>query len=71
MMTTQTFRVLVVEDFAGFRQFISSIFAERRDLQVVGEASDGLEAVQKAGELEPDLESRPLERSASFPRNLK
>jgi DNA-binding NarL/FixJ family response regulator len=54
-MTTQAFRVLVVEDFAAFRQFISSILAKRRDLQIVSEASDGLEAVQKAVALKPDL----------------
>jgi chemotaxis response regulator CheB len=48
-------RVLVVEDFAPFRLFISSTLAKRQGLQIVGEASDGLEAVQKAVELNPDL----------------
>jgi len=48
-------RVLVVEDFEPFLQFISSTLAKRRDLQVIGEVSDGLETVQKAVELEPDL----------------
>jgi DNA-binding NarL/FixJ family response regulator len=48
-------RVLVVEDFAPFSQFIRSRLADRPDLQVIGEASDGLEAVQKAEILEPDL----------------
>ena len=48
-------RVLVVEDFAPFRQFILSTLASRRDLQVIGEVSDGLEAVQKSAELQPDL----------------
>jgi DNA-binding NarL/FixJ family response regulator len=48
-------RVLVVEDFAPFREFILSTLASARDLQVIGEASDGLEAVQKAVELRPDL----------------
>jgi len=48
-------RVLVVEDFAPFRQFIASALAKRSDLQIVGEASDGEEAVQKAKELQPDL----------------
>jgi len=48
-------RVLVVEDFTPFRQFILSTLAKMRDLEVVGEASDGLEAVQKAVELQPDL----------------
>jgi DNA-binding NarL/FixJ family response regulator len=48
-------RILVVEDFAPFLQFISSALSTRRDLKVVGEVSNGLEAVQKAVELRPDL----------------
>jgi DNA-binding NarL/FixJ family response regulator len=48
-------RVLVVEDFVPFRQFISSKLEERPDLSVICEVSDGLEAVQKAVELKPDL----------------
>ena len=48
-------RVLVVEDFAPFSQFICSTLAERPDVQVIGEASDGLEAVHRAEELKPDL----------------
>jgi DNA-binding NarL/FixJ family response regulator len=48
-------RVLVVEDFEPFRQFIVTKLEEKRDLQVVGEVADGLEAVQKAHELKPDL----------------
>ena len=48
-------RVLIVEDFLPFRQFISSRLATRRDLQIICEVSDGLEAVQKAVELKPDL----------------
>jgi DNA-binding NarL/FixJ family response regulator len=48
-------RILVVEDFQQFRQFICSTLGERNDLQIIGEAADGLEAVQKAVELKPDL----------------
>lgn len=48
-------RVLVVEDFLPFRQFVCSRLGTKPELQVVGEASDGLEAVQKAEELKPDL----------------
>ena len=48
-------RVLVVEDSAPFRRFISSRLATKRDLQIICEVSDGLEAVQKAVELKPDL----------------
>jgi DNA-binding NarL/FixJ family response regulator len=48
-------RVLVVEDFAAFRQFTCEALASIRDVEIVGEVSDGLEAIQKAVELRPDL----------------
>jgi DNA-binding NarL/FixJ family response regulator len=48
-------RVLVVEDFEPFRRFVALTLAGVRDLQVIGEVSDGLAAVQKAVELQPDL----------------
>jgi DNA-binding NarL/FixJ family response regulator len=48
-------RVLIVEDFPDFRRFICSTLGERLDLRVIGEVADGLEAVQKAAELKPDL----------------
>src|ERR1700760_1394175 len=48
-------RVLVVDDSEPFRRFFCSSLGKRRELQIVGEASDGLEAIQKAEELQPDL----------------
>jgi DNA-binding NarL/FixJ family response regulator len=48
-------RVLVVEDFAPFWQFIRSTLADRPYVEVIGEVADGLEAVQKAKLLKPDL----------------
>jgi DNA-binding NarL/FixJ family response regulator len=48
-------RVLVVEDYEPFRRFVCSTLGKRPELQVIGEASDGLEAVQKAEELQPDV----------------
>ena len=55
MSARQPFRVLVVDDFEPWRHFVSSKILMKPELQVVGEASDGLEAVQKAVELKPDL----------------
>ena len=48
-------RVLVVEDYELFRRFVCSTLAKRQDLQIVGEATDGLEAVHMAEELQPDM----------------
>ena len=48
-------RVLVVEDFAAFRQFTCHALGSMREVEIVGEVSDGLEAIQKAVELKPDL----------------
>ncbi len=48
-------RVFVVEDYEPFRRFICSTLKKRPGLRVVGEVSDGLEAVKKAEELQPDL----------------
>jgi len=48
-------RILVVDDFEMFRQFVVELLGKRPEIQVVGEASDGLEALQKAVELRPDL----------------
>ena len=48
-------RVLVVEDYEPFRRFISSTLQTRPDLQIVGEMSDGLEAVLQVQRLRPEL----------------
>jgi DNA-binding NarL/FixJ family response regulator len=48
-------RILLVEDFEPFRRFVRSQLQPRLDLEVVAEASDGLEAVHAAEQLQPDL----------------
>ena len=50
-----TVRVLVVDDYEPFRRFVCKTLRERQDAQVIGEASDGLDAIRKAEELQPDL----------------
>jgi DNA-binding NarL/FixJ family response regulator len=50
-----TVRILVVDDFEAWRRFVCSTLRKNPELKVVGEASDGLEAVHKAKELQPDL----------------
>lgn len=48
-------RILVVEDYEPFRYFIRETLKTRPDFHLIGEASDGLEAIQKAENLKPDL----------------
>ena len=54
-MEASTVRVLVVDDYEPFRRFVCSTLRKMQAMQVIGEASDGLEAVRKAEELKPDL----------------
>jgi len=48
-------KILVVEDFDRFRQFVVLSLRQRVEFQLIYEASDGLEAVARAEELKPDL----------------
>lgn len=48
-------RILTVEDNKPYRRFVSSALQREPQLQVIWEATDGPEAVQKAEELKPDL----------------
>ncbi len=48
-------RVLLADDHALFREGLAGIIGAQADMQVVGEANDGLEAFVKAQELKPDL----------------
>jgi len=45
----------VVEDFRPFRSFISLLLSENPNLDVICEAEDGQEAVEKAQQLKPDV----------------
>ena len=54
-MERSTYRVLMVDDYEPWRSFATRTLQKKPELQVVSEASDGLEAVQKAQELKPDL----------------
>ncbi len=52
---TQLIRVLIADDHAIVRKGIRALLAEVADVQVVGEASDGQEAVTRAAALRPDV----------------
>jgi DNA-binding NarL/FixJ family response regulator len=53
--SSDVIRILVVDDYEPFRNFLTTTLRSRPGLQVIGEASDGLEAVLRAEELRPDL----------------
>jgi len=48
-------RTLIVDDHALFRRGLEMVLAAEPDIELVGEASDGAEAVEKAGESLPDI----------------
>ena len=48
-------RVLLADDHPIFRDGLRSILDRQKDIVVVGEAGDGVEAVKKAAELAPDI----------------
>ena len=48
-------RVLIVDDHALFRRGLEMVLEQEDDVEVVGEAGDGAEAIEKAQELMPDV----------------
>src|SRR5436309_15351716 len=53
--TGDPIRVLVVDDHALFRRGLEMVLEQEPDIDVVGEAGDGAEAVAKAADLLPDI----------------
>ena len=52
---TQPVRVLLVDDFEPWRQYVRSALSTDPQFTIVAEAGDGLEAVRKSAEFQPDL----------------
>jgi len=48
-------RVLIADDHAVVREGLSAMLSKENDIQVVGEAENGAEAIGKAQELQPDI----------------
>jgi two-component system chemotaxis response regulator CheB len=49
--------VLVVEDHHAFRRLICELLQQRSDVQIVGEAANGVDALRQAAALRPDVVS--------------
>ena len=54
-MQNSIIRVLVVDDYEDWRRFARSKVEKEDGLEVIGEVSDGLQALQQAQQLQPDL----------------
>lgn len=70
-----SYRVLIAEDHTILREGLRSLLGNERDLDVVGEASDGREALRAVGALKPDVVfmdlSMPNTNGTEAVRNIK
>jgi DNA-binding NarL/FixJ family response regulator len=53
--TRPSIRILTVDDHAMLREGIAAVVEGQPDMQIVGEASNGVEAVERFSELKPDV----------------
>jgi DNA-binding NarL/FixJ family response regulator len=51
----ESLRVVICDDHALFRRGLEMVLEDESDIEVVGEATDGIQAVEKAQELMPDV----------------
>jgi DNA-binding NarL/FixJ family response regulator len=55
LLNKMPIRVILVDDYEPWRVFLSTTLRNKQELQLIGEVSDGLEAVRIAEQLRPDL----------------
>ena len=60
-MASSAIRVLVVDDSALVRQIVVRVLADDRHIEVVGTARNGVEALEKAASLDPDVITLDIE----------
>ena len=54
-MTADSIRILIADDHPIMRQGLATVLDQEEDLKVVGQASNGVEAVSEASRLHPDV----------------
>jgi len=55
LLAAPTLRILLVDDHAGVTRALRELLHEHAELRVIGDASDGLEAISRAHALQPDV----------------
>jgi len=53
--TVESIRIMLVDDHDEVRQALKNLLSFTKDMEVIGEATNGQEGVKKAAELEPDI----------------
>ena len=48
-------QILLLDDSLPWQRFVREMFESEADLKIIGTATDGSEAIQKARELQPDV----------------
>ncbi len=48
-------RIIIAEDHTILREGLKSLLSSDEELEIIGEAGDGLEAIRRVNELEPDM----------------
>ena len=48
-------RIMIADDHALLRAGLRSLLSEQEDMELVAEATDGVEAIEKAKEVQPDV----------------
>ena len=48
-------KILIADDHVIFRDGIKAILEHEKEIKIIGEVSDGFEAIKKANELKPDI----------------
>ena len=54
-MTGPSIKILVVDDYEPWRGFVIGTLCKQAEFQIIGQVSDGLQAVDRAQQLQPDL----------------
>ena len=54
-------KVLIVDDSTLFRQILAGVFAEEPEIEIVGTARNGQEALQQIASLKPDVITMDIE----------